>query len=308
MAGSKKYFRSHGKLMLSGDYLVLHGALSLAVPTIPGQSLSVEKADGSRSLHWRTLVDSKPWLDCQIEPDGWQLSRADRPDRTGMLVSLLKAAAQIRGETDWLSGNEVLAEVEFDIEWGLGSSSSLISNIAWWAGIDPFQLSQSISRGSGYDIACARSDGPLLYQTGQSPSGFTPADFRPTFHERLAFVYLGRKQDSAASVRSFLSHALVTEQEILNISSISEKLCRADRLDYFEELLREHEDILSNILGKPPVKAALFNDYQGEVKSLGAWGGDFVLITMHEEWSAVNAYFSGKGMHTVIPYRDLVKI
>jgi hypothetical protein len=55
------------------------------------------------------------------------------------------------------------------------------------------------------------------------------------------------------------------------------------------------------------VKLGLFHDYPGEVKSLGAWGGDFVMITMHQEWQLVKAYFSEKGMETVIPYHDMVK-
>ena len=308
MEGPRKYFRSNGKLMLTGEYVVLYGALALAVPTIPGQSLEVKRSEGSKSLRWKTMVDSKPWLDCRIDPDGWRVSLADRPERAGMLVQLLKAASKIRGDAEWLSGNEVIAELEFDIEWGLGSSSSLISNIAGWAGIDPFQLARAVSRGSGYDIACARSDKPLLYRTGQSPPGYTPIDFRPSYHEQLAFVYLGRKQDSAASVRNFLSHARVTEQNISDITAITEKLSEADRLEVFEKLLREHEAILSNILGKPPVKMALFNEYPGEVKSLGAWGGDFIMITMHQDWPVVKAYFSAKGMETVISYHDMVKI
>jgi mevalonate kinase len=308
MEGSSKHFRSNGKLMLSGEYVVLYGALALAVPTLPGQALEVKKVDGSTSLRWKTLVESKPWLDCRIDPDGWSLSLEDPPEKAAMLVQLLKAASEIRGDTEWLMGNEVLAELEFNIEWGLGSSSSLISNIAWWAGIDPFQLAGAVSRGSGYDIACARSDKPLLYRTGQSPPGYTPIDFRPSFHEQLAFVYLGRKQDSAASVRNFLSHAQLTERDIAAVTTITEKLCQADRLDVFEKLLREHEAILSGILGKPPVKRALFDEYPGEVKSLGAWGGDFIMITMHQDWSIVKAYFSAKGMETVISYRDMVKI
>lgn len=308
MEEAQKRFRSNGKLMLSGEYLVLHGALSLAVPTIPGQRLSVRASGRSGPLHWKTLVESKPWLECLIDPISWEVLQADRRDRTGLLLRMLRASAEIRGETEWLMGREVLAEVEFDIEWGLGSSSSLISNIAWWAGIEPFHLARSVSMGSGYDIACARSDKPLLYRTGQPGTGYKPVDFLPPFHAQLAFVYLGRKQDSAASVKQFLTHARVPEHDISNISAISENLCQAGRLDEFEEGIKEHEAILSRILGKPPVKVGLFNDYPGEVKSLGAWGGDFVMITMHREFPFVKAYFSAKGMDTLILYRDMVKI
>ena len=36
-------FYSHGKLLITGEYLVLDGAKALAVPTVFGQDLSVKK-------------------------------------------------------------------------------------------------------------------------------------------------------------------------------------------------------------------------------------------------------------------------
>jgi len=36
-------YRSNGKLLLTGEYVVLDGALSLALPTTLGQRLTVEK-------------------------------------------------------------------------------------------------------------------------------------------------------------------------------------------------------------------------------------------------------------------------
>jgi len=221
MKKSGKKFRSNGKLLLSGEYLVLHGAWSLAVPTVFGQSLTVNEIDQG-TLLWKAKVVSEPWLDCEIDPDSWQIVHADQWDTARRLVPVLKAASEIRGDKEWLKGKEVNTEVEFDIDWGLGSSSSLISNIAWWAGIDPFRLYGSVSSGSGYDIACARSDQPLLYRTGDVIPEYKPIDFLPPFHERLAFVYLGRKQDSASSVRNFLNKALVRENDI---SKIIQKRC-----------------------------------------------------------------------------------
>jgi mevalonate kinase len=308
MEKSGKRYRSNGKLMLTGEYLVLHGALSLAVPTLLGQSITVNEIDRDGTLVWKTKVIGKPWMDCEIDPDSWQTFHLDAPDKAKNLVRVLKAASEIRGETEWLKGKEVVSEVEFDIKWGLGSSSSLISNIAWWAGIDPYRLSGMVSVGSGYDIACARSDQPLLYRKGDVGPWYRPIEFLPPFHKQLAFVYLGRKQDSASSVRNYLKKALVIEKDIADISAVTQKLCRTTQLDEFEELIREHEHILSHILGLPPVKQRLFHDHPGEVKSLGAWGGDFVMITMHQEWPGVKAYFSAKGMETVLPYHKMVKV
>ena len=47
--------------------------------------------------------------------------------------------------------------MNFDKNWGLGSSSTLINNISSWAKINPYDLLWSISKGSGYDIASGQS-------------------------------------------------------------------------------------------------------------------------------------------------------
>lgn len=304
---SVEQYRSNGKLLLSGEYLVLHGAWSLALPTVYGQSLKIREMAQGDTLHWKAMIMDAPWLEFEINPDNWEMIHGLAGDEALGLIRVLRAASEIRGDQDWLKGKEAQALVEFDIGWGLGSSSTLISNIAWWAGIDPFLLFRSVSSGSGYDIACARSDKPLLYRREGTDPTIHPVDFNPPFHEQLAFVYLGKKQDSSSSVRNFLNKAMVREKDISTISAISEKFSRAENIDEFEALIGEHEQLLSTILGLPTVKEGIFKDYPGEVKSLGAWGGDFVLITMHQAWQSVETYFSARGMETVIPYRKMVK-
>jgi hypothetical protein len=52
-----------------------------------------------------------------------------------------------------------------------------------------------------------------------------------------------------------------------------------------------------------PVKERLFDDYFGAVKSLGAWGGDFVLATGDK---TTPAYFKKKGYSTVLTYKEMI--
>src|SRR5690554_1811708 len=47
-------FYSNGKLLITGEYLVLDGALSLAIPTIYGQSLTVRHIP-EKQLIWKSL-------------------------------------------------------------------------------------------------------------------------------------------------------------------------------------------------------------------------------------------------------------
>jgi hypothetical protein len=75
-------------------------------------------------------------------------------------------------------------------------------------------------------------------------------------------------------------------------------------LDSFKALIEEHEDLIGGLVNLPTAKQALFKDYSGSVKSLGAWGGDFVLAIGDED---TPAYFQAKGYNTVIPFNDMIK-
>ena len=52
-----KRLYSHGKLLLTGEYVVLDGAQSLAIPTSYGQSLTVKPIDESK-LIWKSLDEN----------------------------------------------------------------------------------------------------------------------------------------------------------------------------------------------------------------------------------------------------------
>jgi hypothetical protein len=60
---------------------------------------------------------------------------------------------------------------------------------------------------------------------------------------------------------------------------------------------------MSEILEIQTVKNSLFSDFNGTVKSLGAWGGDFVLVVSNEN---PTAYFKAKGFETIITYSDMI--
>ncbi len=62
-------------------------------------------------------------------------------------------------------------------------------------------------------------------------------------------------------------------------------------LKEFENCLYEHERVVSNALDMPRVKDRLFSDYWGAVKSLGAWGGDFVMVTSDRSREETKEYF-----------------
>ena len=68
------------------------------------------------------------------------------------------------------------------------------------------------------------------------------------------------------------------------------------------------EKIIASIIKQKPVQQELFADYFGQTKSLGAWGGDFIMVTSDRPFSNVKNYFGNKGLNTVIPFKDMVKV
>jgi hypothetical protein len=74
----------------------------------------------------------------------------------------------------------------------------------------------------------------------------------------------------------------------------------------FNYLIKEHELIVSKLLGEKPIKHEFFYDFEGELKSLGAWGGDFFLAstTADEKW--LKNYFSKKGLSPIFSFSNLI--
>ena len=79
-----------------------------------------------------------------------------------------------------------------------------------------------------------------------------------------------------------------------------------NKLNDFERLITEHESFISKILGVLPVKDKLFPDFQGAIKSLGAWGGDFILASALDK--NPTDYFKSKGFNTVLNYNELALV
>ena len=302
-----KEFYSHGKLLITGEYAVLDGAKSLALPTQYGQKLKVKPIE-TPILYWRSLdVDGTVWFETTFQLEALknpaeQYRDCGEVEQT--LVHLLRAAQQLNPEflqTD--QGFEVETQLEFPRNWGLGSSSTLINNLAQWARIDAFQLLWNGFSGSGYDIACAQNDGPLIYQIIQEQPTIEQVAFHPPFYEHLYFVYLDKKQNSREGIARYRSLIGKKEQLLSSVNEITTALLQTQNLADFEALLNQHEELISKAIQLPTVKSELFKDYFGSVKSLGAWGGDFVLATGNDDSPK---YFKEKGYSTVIPYQQMI--
>jgi mevalonate kinase len=222
------------------------------------------------------------------------------------LQSLLHEARNLNPEfLTEETGLLVKTHLTFPRDWGLGSSSTLINNIAQWANVDPFVLLWNAFSGSGYDIACAMSDTPILYRLfDEDPKPrFHPCSFDPPFKENLFFVHLNQKQNSREGIQRYREYEQDKKEVIDRISQLSFDALPMETLQDFETLIQEHEQLISSVVGLPSVKERLFPDYFGAIKSLGAWGGDFVLVTGNK---STPEYFQQKGYATILSYSDMV--
>ncbi|WP_281989404.1 GYDIA family GHMP kinase [Aquimarina aggregata] len=305
----KKSFYSHGKLLLTAEYLVLDGVNALAVPTQKGQWLFVEENETDQII-WRSYdQENTCWFETRLTINETSLSPTqESPEEnsiTNTLITILTSAKELN--PNFLSSGKgylVEARLEFNRQWGLGSSSTLINNIAQWAKVDAFKLLDQSFGGSGYDIACAQNDTPILYKRNEGKPIIKEINFDPKFKENLFFIYLNRKQDSKESIKRYQSLPLKDfdkAEEMVN--QITTKLLDSATLEAFKSLIDQHEEIISKIIKTPTVKSTLFPEYGGSIKSLGGWGGDFILVT--GTLSDIE-YFKTKGYSTIIPYEKMV--
>lgn len=300
----EKEFYSNGKLLLSGEYAILDGALGLAIPTSYGQSLHVTPTT-SGFLEWASLDENdEVWFTVKLDISNLEVISTSNEAIAKVLVTLLLEANTqnplLLTDSD---GFQIETRLTFPKSWGLGTSSTLINNLAQWARVDAYQLLWNAFGGSGYDIACAQHNSPITYQLQNGEPKVQEINFDPIFKDSLYFVHLNQKQSSKKAITNYREQQFDKPQLIKNISSITQKMIDASTLSGFEVLMEEHEKLLSNMLNIEPVKQSLFPDYFGMVKSLGAWGGDFVLATGDDK---TIPYFKSKGYHTIIPYSKMI--
>jgi mevalonate kinase len=194
--------------------------------------------------------------------------------------------------------------LSFPRNWGLGTSSTLINNIAQWFQIDAFELLHQSFGGSGYDIACAQNNTPITYSIINGSPKVEQLAFEPEFAKNIYFVYLNQKRNSKSAIADYHSNKTAQLSEHIEaINALTNDCIEAKDLESFTRVVNQHEILLSTILKTETVKAALFPDFEGAIKSLGAWGGDFVLVVSKEN---PKTYFIGKGYETVIPYGKMI--
>ncbi len=294
-------FFAHGKLLLTAEYAVLGGAKALAVPTKLGQSLEV--VETVKTIQWKSIDrHGNLWYENEFDITSFAPKRLDEISKR---LQHLFVEMKTQNPTCWntSTGFSFTTTLDFDRSWGLGSSSTLISLLAQWAKVNPYQLQQEVFGGSGYDIACATTKSALVYErTNALHPKVTPIPFSPEFKDQLFFVYLNQKQDSQKAVAAF-DQSKLTSSVIKKINTLTAQFLQKVNLQDFQKLMLQHEEIIGQLIGQTPVQKHLFEDFNGAIKSLGAWGGDFVLACGD---ATTPNYFANKGYATCLHYDSLI--
>ena len=295
-----KSFHSNGKLLISGEYLVLDGALSLALPCKFGQYLNFTE-DSNGTLEWISKdMNDTIWFTAYLEAKTLKVLKTSNYNTVKWVKKILEFCNKNSLKNKNLQG-KIECKLEFSNNWGLGSSSTLLNNLSSLYEINPYDLHFSTTNGSGYDIACARSNSALTYQVFENIPEVKKINWSPIFKDEILFIFLKKKQKSNLEVKRFKE--LKKDPDLISrISSITKEIIYSKTIEEFEHLLDEHEAITGQYIQSETVKSKYFSDYEGSVKSLGAWGGDFVLATRKNK-----NYFLDKGFDTILSFSEIIK-
>ena len=293
---------SNGKVLLTGEYVILDGALSLAAPTKFGQHLKYQE-NLSNLINWKSInFDGNIWFECLITSDTLKVKSTSSKKISNKLVEIINFIREYNPSFLKKCGSDISTNLTFEKNLGLGSSSTLISNLSKISGVNPYTLNNKIFKGSGYDIACAESISPILYKLDKDQKIINEVSFKPSFNEHIYFVYLNKKQNSISEIKKYnknkASNSIINE-----ISDITSEILVCNSIDRFNELIEAHELIISKLISKQTVKDHLFKDFDGYIKSLGAWGGDMIMVTSQIDPSK---YFIEKGYSTIFKFKELL--
>ncbi|NND89149.1 MAG: GHMP kinase [Flavobacteriaceae bacterium] len=297
-------YRASGKLLITGEYVVLDGATALALPTRLGQRLEVTPT-AKAGCSWKSFDhNGLTWFEVLFSKNGDILSHSkDGKVTASTLKQILTVAQKLNPDFDPFNGNHIETHLEFPNNWGLGSSSTLLYSIAQWAKIDAYQLLSQSFGGSGYDVAVPAYNNPILYTLEEDEPKVKSQQLPWLFKEQLYFVHLNQKMSSKDGIAHYKKMKLTGEIPVEKITQLTHRIAAETSLENVIPLFEEHESILSEFLQLPTIKQRLFPEYPGLIKSLGAWGGDFIMVSGDD---ASLSYFKEKGYTTILPYSDMI--
>ncbi len=139
--------------------------------------------------------------------------------------------------------------------------------MAQCAEVDPLVTFKNAHGGSGYDLACAKADGPITYQLIDNKAKVLNTTIPFDFLDELGFVYRGKKQLTSESL-NLVKNKPFSDDQIDRFNSLTDAFLQSKSLLELEDVIEEHESLLAEHLGLTKVKHELFGELPGQVKAL----------------------------------------
>lgn len=276
MSSLKRHFVSPGKVILFGEWAVMDGHVGIA-SAIEGEfkcqwsASAVAKEDPSyifRSTEGMALWDPLvPLASQQHIPSFFQKT-------VGFFETLLTAKNKATG-TD--HGGEFLFDRSWPLDWGLGSSSALLSCymellfphlklVERWNIGRKVLHKHSSPRASGLDLA-AQLKGGTVYLRNHQPMG-TSLDFP----KELVFLHAGNKADTSEWIES----KSPTAQQLQKIGKSADEFLKTKD---WTRAIEEHSKVQSEMDIWPDELRKLHHEWMSRpeihgMKSCGSGGGD----------------------------------
>lgn len=303
-----KTYTAHGKFLITGEYAVLSNVPALAVPLQLNQYLKIYPRNDNK-FSWHSYDhDGSLWFNTEHDLNiitGNQPIVCDNPI-ANKLIEILITAHKLSpyGFNTFGQGFDAVTTLDFNRIYGMGTSSTLLSLLSQWLECDAYALQFACFGGSGYDIACATASKPLIYNYNNAQPQLKSLDWSPMIKDAIFFVYLNNKQDSRDAIACY-DPTRLTSNIFNELSDMPQLFINAsDHLGRFNQLIQRHEAIISSIINLQPVQARLFNDYTGAIKSLGGWGGDFIMCTGGNDH---RQYFIDRGYNTILEWDQVIR-
>ena len=298
--------KANGKLLLSGEYLVINGAKALAFPICFGQEMNVEFISEPK-LIFKSNENNQEWFNTSFTLPNLEILNTSNNSIAIELKNIILSAQTLNKEfLSTQSGYSININANYPLKFGFGSSSTLISLIARWANVNEYALFKMVSNGSGYDIACATQDAPIFYQLVDEIPVITKAKIGNGIKRHCIFAYLGNKQNSKKEVDRYKQYEKPSQKLIDRISKLTKDICEASNAIKLIESIIEHEEILSSIINKPILNDHdRFHNFNGPIKSLGAWGGDFAMFVAAEPLYIIRNEIKKLGIKTMFSFDEL---
>ncbi|MDC0382226.1 GYDIA family GHMP kinase [Flavobacteriaceae bacterium] len=230
-------FYSHGKLLITSEYAVLDGAQALALPTKFGQKLKVESTSGNL-IHWKSISNcGKIWFETHFNiGEALKITCNDNSKIALRLLQVLESLQQLNPNIfTRKTGFKITSKLEFPENWGLGSSSTLINNLAQWGRVDAFRLLNLTFGGSGYDIACAQNKTAILYQLSRGIPSISPVKFKPKFSNQLFFIHRNKKQNSRDGVEAYKKSTKYKIVDFNKLNKLTLEILNSQNLEIFKK-------------------------------------------------------------------------